>query len=304
MDNLGLIKVEKKLNIKHVAIVIIGLIFLILFLIIICKRINVAFLNYGDNYSANKFLKLQENKILEEQTKEAEAKQKEIDKFKPLNSEELENVSKIYSHSEPKRVFLTFDDGPTKQVTPYILDELKNQNVKASFFVLGSKVEQNPSLVKQAYMEGNFIGNHGYSHTYSTIYESFDSLIGEYNKTQQAIRDAIGNQNYNSLVFRFPGGSVGGYYNDFKLEAKQTLNSQGIGNVDWNALTKDADGAKSKEAILNNFYDTIQGKTSIVLLMHDAGDKILTYETLPDIISYLKSDGYEFKTLYDVIGRK
>src|SRR5574344_1119078 len=165
MNNLSLIKVEKKLNIKHVAIAIIGLIFLILFLIIICKKINVAFLNYGDNYSAKKISQMQENKILEEQEKEAEAKQKEIDKFKPLTSEELEKVSNIYSHSEPKRVFLTFDDGPTKQVTPYILDELKSQNVKASFFVLGSKAEQNPSLIKQEYDEGNFIGNHGYTHT-------------------------------------------------------------------------------------------------------------------------------------------
>ena len=224
-------------------------------------------------------------------------------RFLPLNEQELENFSNIYKHQDNKRVFLTFDDGPSTSVTPYILDLLAQQNVKATFFVLGSKVEANPDLVKREYDEGHYIANHGYSHKYSEMYSSTQNVLDEYNKTNDLIKNAIGNQNYNSLVFRFPGGSSGGPYNDLKQEAKEVLKQNGIASVDWNALTNDAAGANTKEKIMENFYNTVQNKTSIVILMHDAPDKILTYECLPEIIQYFKDNGYEFKTMYDVIGR-
>ena len=224
-------------------------------------------------------------------------------RFLPLNEQELENFSNIYKHQDNKRVFLTFDDGPSTSVTPYILDLLSQQNVKATFFVLGSKVEANPDLVKREYDEGHYIANHGYSHKYSEMYSSTQNVLDEYNKTNDLIKNAIGNENYNTLVFRFPGGSSGGPYNDLKQEAKELLKQNGIASVDWNALTNDAAGANTKEKIMENFYNTVQNKTSIVILMHDAPDKILTYECLPEIIQYFKDNGYEFKTMYDVIGR-
>ena len=224
-------------------------------------------------------------------------------RFLPLNEQELENFSNIYKHQDNKRVFLTFDDGPSTSVTPYILDLLAEQNIKATFFVLGSKVEANPDLVKREYDEGHYIANHGYSHKYSEMYSSTQNVLDEYNKTNDLIKNAIGNENYNSLVFRFPGGSSGGPYNDLKQEAKEVLKQNGIASVDWNALTNDAAGANTKEKIMENFYNTVQNKTSIVILMHDAPDKILTYECLPEIIQYFKDNGYEFKTMYDVIGR-
>ena len=224
-------------------------------------------------------------------------------RFLPLNEQELENFSNIYKHQDNKRVFLTFDDGPSTSVTPYILDLLAEQNIKATFFVLGSKVEANPNLVKREYDEGHYIANHGYSHKYSEMYSSTQNVLDEYNKTNDLIKNAIGNENYNSLVFRFPGGSSGGPYNDLKQEAKELLKQNGIASVDWNALTNDAAGANTKEKIMENFYNTVQNKTSIVILMHDAPDKILTYECLPEIIQYFKDNGYEFKTMYDVIGR-
>ena len=224
-------------------------------------------------------------------------------RFLPLNEQELEKFSNIYKHQDNKRVFLTFDDGPSTSVTPYILDLLAQQNIKATFFVLGSKVEANPDLVKREYDEGHYIANHGYSHKYSEMYSSTQNVLDEYNKTNDLIKNAIGNENYNSLVFRFPGGSSGGPYNDLKQEAKEVLKQNGIASVDWNALTNDAAGANTKEKIMENFYNTVQNKTSIVILMHDAPDKILTYECLPEIIQYFKDNGYEFKTMYDVIGR-
>ena len=224
-------------------------------------------------------------------------------RFASLNEEELERFNSIYKHQDNKRVFLTFDDGPSTSVTPYILDLLKQENIKATFFVLGTKVEANPNLVKREFEEGHYIANHGYSHRYDDIYASTQNVLDEYNKTNELIKKAIGNNNYNSLVFRFPGGSSGGKYHDVKQQAKELLKQNGIASLDWNALTNDAAGANTKEKIMENFYNTIQNKTSIVILMHDAQDKILTYECLPEIISYLRNNGYEFKNLYDVIGR-
>lgn len=224
-------------------------------------------------------------------------------KYQALTEQEIENVNKIYKHQDNKRVFLTFDDGPTETVTPYILDLLKQENIKATFFVLGIRVEANPKLVRREYEEGHFIANHGYSHKYSSIYSSPQSVLDEYNTTNNAIKNALGMQNYNSLVFRFPGGATGGKYHDIKQEAKQMLKQRGIASLDWNALTNDAAGANTKEKIMANFYETVENKTSIVILMHDASDKILTYECLPEMIQYFRNNGYSFKTLNDVIQR-
>lgn len=304
-----LIEVKKKLNIFHVAIVTMAFISVIALIVTITKFVHIQMMK-NENNKYIKFVKMTENKILEEQENERIAREQEEQrqkeeqkKFARLSEDELSNIEKIYKHSEPKRIFLTFDDGPTTQVTPYILDLLKQENIKATFFVLGYRVELNPNLVKREFEEGHFIANHGYSHKYSSIYESTQNVLNEYYKTNDIIKNAIGSQDYNSLVFRFPGGSVGGKYHSLKQEAKQVLKEQGIASVDWNALTKDAEGANTKEKLMQNFYETTNGKTSIVLLMHDAADKILTYEVLPEIISWSRENEYEFKTLYDVIGR-
>ena len=126
-------------------------------------------------------------------------------------------------------------------------------------------------------------------------------MLDEYNQANNAIKNALGNENYNSLVFRFPGGSSGGPYHDIKQEAKELLKQNGIASVDWNALTNDAAGANTKEKIMDNFYNTVQDKTSIVILMHDAPNKDLTAETLKSVIKYLKDEGYSFKNIYDII---
>lgn len=302
MKNKPFIK-ESKLNIKRIVLVLLILFIVIFILKMVIENHKLSEMKKADvQYSAELALK-QQKKNEEKQNQIKEAEEKKQRKYASLNNEELTKISNIYKHSDVKRVFLTFDDGPTKQVTPYILNLLKSENIKANFFVIGTKVEQNPELVKREYEEGHFIGNHGYSHKYSTIYSSVDSVLEEYNKNNNLIKKAIGNENYNSFIFRFPGGLVGGPYNDLKHEALQKLNENGIGNVDWNALTNDADGAKTKEAIMENFYKTVKDKTSVVLLMHDAADKILTYETLPEIIKYFKENGYQFQTMFDAVGR-
>lgn len=213
-----------------------------------------------------------------------------------------EKMDKVYSSTpENKRVFLTFDDGPSSNVTPLILDVLKANNVKATFFTLGSRVAQNPAIVKREYEEGHYIANHGYSHVYSTIYASKDSLLDEYNRTEDAIRSALELPEYSSHLFRFPGGSVGGKYNKVKKEYKKLLAENQVFYVDWNCLNEDASGSRTKEQLVQFIKTYSENKNSIVVLMHDAGDKILTYETLQEVIDYYKENGYTFCNFYDVI---
>lgn len=239
-------------------------------------------------------------KELEEQEKQKEAEENAQKQPKTLSTQEIESINSIYK-TEKKRVFLTFDDGPSKKVTIPILDLLKQENIKANFFVLGSRVELYPDIVKRAYEEGHYIANHGYSHQYSQIYSSTSAVLDEYNKTNQAVKNAIGNQAYSTNIFRFPGGSVGGKYNDLKSEAKDLLVQNNIASVDWNALNGDAEGLKTEEALLNRLKETVQGKNSVVVLMHDAADKTKTYNVLPQVIEYLRQEGYEFKTFYDIL---
>lgn len=212
----------------------------------------------------------------------------------------VKKVDNIYNGEEGKRVFLTFDDGPSKSVTPHILDLLKFHNIKATFFVLGSRVKLNPDIVKREYNEGHYIANHGYSHKYSSIYAKPENVIEEYNKTEAEIRKALNNQNYSSHLFRFPGGSIGGEYNKIKKSAKKQLKEKQIAYLDWNALTSDAAGANTKEKILKNMKKTVGNYQNVVLLMHDAPDKKLTYETLEDVITYLTEKGYSFKNFNNI----
>ena len=213
----------------------------------------------------------------------------------------IDSVKNIYNGTDGKRVFLTFDDGPTKEVTPHILDILDKYNIKATFFVLGTRVEQNPDILKREYDSGHYIANHSFSHKYSSIYKSADSVLEEYNRTENAIRVALGNNSYSSNLFRFPGGSYGGQYEKIKKEARKKLNENGIAYLDWSALTYDAEGAKTKDAILSNLKETINGWDNVVILMHDAADKKITYETLEDVIKYLQGKGYNFKNIYDIM---
>lgn len=214
-----------------------------------------------------------------------------------------ENIAKkvvdVY-YEKTKKIYLTFDDGPST-CTSDILDILDKYNVKATFFVLGSNVDNNPGLVKRAYDSGHFIANHGYSHAYSQIYSTSENVLVEYNQTVDAIRRAIGVDGYNPHLFRFPGGSSGGKYNDVKQEAIGLLKTNGITYTNWNCLTGDSAGSKTIEEMWNQLNETASGDDNLVILMHDAGDKQVTVEFLPQLIEKYQSEGYEFCNYYDIM---
>lgn len=111
----------------------------------------------------------------------------------PVLSEEakvrLENI--YVPQGEEKKAYLTFDDGPSGNVTPQILDILNREGIKATFFLLGSRVELYPEIVKREYEEGHYIANHGYSHVYTNIYSSPNAVLDEYNRTEARIKSVI-----------------------------------------------------------------------------------------------------------------
>ncbi len=288
----GLIEVKPKINKKKVIITVIVAVIIIT---------AIGFAVFWNIHKKHRGIS-EQNVISQQEVVSQQTKQKHVAKveFLPVYSEEANNrLNNIY-HLGEKAVYLTFDDGPSRSVTPLILDLLKQEKIKATFFVLGARVDLNPSIVKREYEEGHFIANHGYSHIYSNIYSSTDAVLAEYQKTNTAIQNAIGVE-YNGHLFRFPGGSTGGKYHTLKKEAKQLLADNQIGYIDWNALSSDAAGAKTKEALLESVKQTVGEKQTVVILMHDAGDKILTYEVLPEVIAYLREKGYVFKNFYDIM---
>lgn len=298
--NIYKIETNQKLDKKKIILVIL---IIVAFICVILIQKNIS--KTIEEYKVYKQYEAQVESInhqAEEKIKAEEAKKEKErqEKLPNLTEAGQENISKIY-HSDTKRAFLTFDDGPSS-VTSKILDTLKQENIKASFFVLGSNVEARPEMVKRMYDEGHFIGIHGTSHVYSQIYQSPQSVLDEYNMCNEKIKNALGEQEYNPHLFRFPGGLAGGKYAEVKAQAKELLLQNNIEHVDWNALNGDAETNKlSSEFEMKRLQETTAGKNSVVILMHDAQAKSVTADTLPQIISYLKEQGYEFENFYQII---
>ncbi len=211
---------------------------------------------------------------------------------------EMDNV---YKYDYSKKCYLTFDDGPSS-VTPQILDVLKLYKTKATFFVTGIQAKTNPSLIKEIVSQGHSIGNHTYSHDYSSVYESKHSFKNEVLNCKNAIDEALGYE-YDNLVFRFPGGYDSLTDEESKLSYRQALSDVGYKYIDWSCLTGDSNTTEpTAEFIMETLKSTVgSSKTGdIVVLMHDSATKEITAKTLPKVIEYLYSEGYEFETLENI----
>ena len=200
-----------------------------------------------------------------------------------------------------KYVFLTFDDGPNSSITPKILEILKKANIPATFFVVGSAVDNYPEVLKQLFNDGHAIANHTYSHNYKILYPNktvdIEAFFAEIEKTNKSIIDAIGDGS-SSRVIRFPAGS----FEKWKRPMKDELIKAGMYYLDWNAENRD--GLKNNATIeeqLNSVTENIStaesSKKNVVLLMHDSATKQTTVDALPFIIELLQAKGYEFGTI-------
>jgi cellulose synthase/poly-beta-1,6-N-acetylglucosamine synthase-like glycosyltransferase/peptidoglycan/xylan/chitin deacetylase (PgdA/CDA1 family)/spore germination protein YaaH len=199
----------------------------------------------------------------------------------------------------PKKVVLTFDDGPDPDFTPRILDILKKENVPAAFFIVGSMAEKNMQIVRRIYEEGYEIGNHTFFHPdISTI--SLDRVVLELNATRKLIESITGRS---TILFRPP----------FNADAEpQTLAEvipvaesrrqsyitigESIDPWDWQP------GVTADSIIARTIRQKDNGS---MILLHDAGGDTReeTVKALPEIIHYFKSHGYKFTTIADVLGK-
>jgi len=196
------------------------------------------------------------------------------------------------NNNQEKSAFLTFDDGPNGKITPQVLEVLKKYDVKATFFVIGKGIENNKDLLLREKQEGHAIANHTYCHDYKYLYSSTASFLQDLAKNDSLIRSVVGD--FNNKLIRFPGGSS----SNSKSAHRQAVTEAGYHYVDWNCLNGDAEALNVPvEKLVEKVKETSQGKNRLVILMHDAGGKETTVQALPQIIEYLKAQGYNFKTL-------
>lgn len=180
-----------------------------------------------------------------------------------------------------RRVYLTFDDGPSIY-TRDILDVLKRYDVKATFFVVGKESATDKELLRQIVEEGHTLGMHSYSHRYSQIYASVENFAKDFEKLQDYLYETTG---VLSMVYRFPGGSSNTVSDVPMQEFAQYLDGLDIQFYDWNVSSRDSDGRMlSVEELVENSTGKLENYADAVILFHDSADKRTTVEALPIII--------------------
>lgn len=238
--------------------------------------------------------------ISADRTVETPSTEKKLDMESP-EPEESEAGSESSDIEEPdaekdiekKIAYLTFDDGPSSNITPKILDILDRYQIKATFFVIGKMAETHPHILRRMQAEGHFVSNHSYSHDYKKIYASPAAFIEDIKKCDEVLASILG-ESYTSKIIRFPAGSFG----KKKQLIREAVKDSGYEYLDWNALNGDAEALHvSTEKLMDRIVETTRSRDQAVILMHDSNTKHTTVEALPAILDYLQSQGYVFKTL-------
>lgn len=290
---------NKKANVKKVIVILIA-----------CLTITGVVSTTWAYVDNQKRIKAEQLKIEEEKRKAEEEKKKytvgvthEGKKYSYDVNIIADKLSKYdYSNNGDKIVFLTFDDGTSTTNTPKVLEILKEEDVKATFFLTGQNIEyggeEARNLVKREFDEGHAIANHSYSHDVKKLYPNrklnIDAFKSDFEKNDKLLKDILGKY-FSTRVIRCPGG-----YMSWKgMEPlDEYLTDNDMISIDWTSLNADAEGKrKNAKELLNYTIKTSKGKEIVVLLMHDTYGKEETVKALPGIIKYFKDNGYEFKTL-------
>ncbi|WP_442936341.1 polysaccharide deacetylase family protein [Nostoc sp.] len=197
-------------------------------------------------------------------------------------------VYKVQPSNNEKVIALSIDDGPWPKTTLEMLDILKQNDVKATFFWVGQALQANPDLAKREVAEGHAIGNHTWHHWYRRMDEA--TTKSEIDRTADLIYKTTG---VKTSLFRPPGGFLN---NGLAAYAK----SQKDAVIMWSLTSADTDPHAKPQAFVNN---VLKGaKPGFIVLMHDGGgDRHRTVEALPQIISGLKQQGYQFVTIPELL---
>lgn len=204
------------------------------------------------------------------------------------NKNSSENEKKSKGKYSGKKVYLTFDDGPSKN-TDKILDILAEYNIKATFFVTGHTDEASLNRYKRIVEEGHTLGMHSYSHDYKKIYNSVEDFDKDFTKLWKLLYDTTG---YIPTLYRFPGGSLNKVSKNDMKDFIRYLNEKGITYYDWNVVNGDAEGKDyTEEEMIDKVLSGIEKKKISIVLMHDSKGKDKTVTTLPKILDALISEG-------------
>lgn len=191
---------------------------------------------------------------------------------------------------ERKRVYLTFDDGPSIY-TGQILDILAANDVKATFFVIARENESYWPYYNRILEEGHVLGMHSYTHDYNQVYASLDAFEADVDQLSQFLYDRTG---VYPTIYRFPGGSSNTVCNVPMEECIAYLNEKGITYYDWNALNGDAVTTElSTDKLIENIMASVRQNNTSIVLMHDMQSRHNTVESLQQLIDILKEEGYE-----------
>lgn len=204
---------------------------------------------------------------------------------------------------EDKLVFLTFDDGPSEVYTNRVLDTLKSYGVHATFFIVGRSavLPGAEEILKREMAEGHAVGLHSFSHDYKFLYPSrvanVQNIMTEIDQNLAPLKKVFG-EDFETTIFRYPGGHMSWKQ---MAPADEALEKRNIQNIDWNALTGDAESPNSPryaQSALKNLQDdmVMYGNPKVVVvLMHDIHAK--SVDELPQIIEYYQGLGYKFGIL-------
>jgi peptidoglycan/xylan/chitin deacetylase (PgdA/CDA1 family) len=175
-------------------------------------------------------------------------------------------------------VFLTFDDGPHPEITPFVLDCLRQYNAKATFFCIGKNVKQYPKVYKQVIDEDHKVANHTYNH-----------LNGWKTKDAEYINDIVLAKNIiDSKLFRPPYGRIS------RFQAQQLKSIFKI--VMWSVLSADFDVALDGKQCYKNVVDNVKGGSIVVF--HDSEKAFPRLEyALPEVLKFLTDKGYKLKAV-------
>lgn len=189
-------------------------------------------------------------------------------------------------------VYLTFDDGPSA-LTENLLYYLRQENVKATFFVVPERTEYCYSLLKEISDAGHTIGIHSASHDYEKIYASVDAFLADFDEAYDIVLEATGKA---PDIYRFPGGSVNDYNTDTRDDIIAEMDRRGFTYFDWNVDSNDWQGYGWTTLYTNVLADAQEFSTPVILF-HNTGDRDNTVLVIEDIIKALKDKGYKFGSL-------
>lgn len=221
------------------------------------------------------------------------------DKANNLNQEPGQLKGPPYSENN-KVAYLTFDDGPS-EITQKVLDFLKKNDIKATFFVIGRTDDFSKQMYKRIVSEGHTLALHTYSHTYAEIYTSEKAFFDDLNKLKSLL---IAETGVSPKYMRFAGGSGNTTSKNYSIGIMTKLTKAVLDNgykyFDWNVSSGDASpNPYPPNVIASNILNAINGKNELIVLMHDSSGKQAVLDALPEIIEGLKKANYRFAPIDD-----